>query len=92
MYKKRKRDLKTAVIEALLFILCQLLGTSSNEDACGRGFLHFSEAVGPYSSNFEHPVEKQEFNSCLKNMISVCLLLLSKVPGILPFSINVALH
>ena len=46
MCKKWKRYHKAQVIEALLFILRQLLATSSYEDERGRGFLHFSEAFG----------------------------------------------
>jgi len=65
MYKKRKRYHKTQVVEALLFILRQLLARSSDKDARGRGFLHFSEAFGLYESFFEKPVEKQDFKDHL---------------------------
>ena len=65
MYKKKKCHHKTSVIEALLFILRQLLASSSSTDARGRGFLEFEEALGLYSSFFEKPLERQQFRDQL---------------------------
>lgn len=92
-YKIRKRYHKTQVIEALLFILRQLLASSSNEDARGRGFLHFMEAFGLYSSFFEKPVEKQEFKDQLLHEEYGLRVFIATIQSTryFPFSINLAL-
>ena len=65
MYKKKKCHHKTFVMEALLFILRQLLASNSSEDTHGHGFLEFEEAFGLYKSFFEKPVERPEFKDQL---------------------------
>ena len=83
-YRRQKATHKALVVEALLCVLRQLLAASSNEDARGRGFLHFDEAYGLYNSFFEKPVEKAEFRDHLLDsrfMDFECLLLLFKEQG-----------
>lgn len=64
-YKKRKSHHKVAVLEALLFVLRQLLAASSYADLRGRGYLRFDEAYGLYSDFFEVPIQKEEFRDHL---------------------------
>lgn len=66
-YEKRKAHHKSQVITALLFVLRQILASSSFTDERGRGFVHFSEAYGLYSSFFDTPIEKEEFRDQLLN-------------------------
>ena len=64
-YEKRNAHHKSQVITALLYVLRQLLASSSFNDERRRGFLHFSEAFGLYSSFFDKPVAKEEFRDQL---------------------------
>ena len=64
-FTRKKSNHNTLVIEALLFILRQLLAASSKEDTRGIGFLTSDEAYGLYISFFDKPVEKSDFRDQL---------------------------
>lgn len=66
-YCKRKAQQNLQVIEALLYILRQLLAGSSADDSRGKGFLEFDDAYGLYASFFEKHVEKKVFRDHLLN-------------------------
>ena len=66
-YTKKKARLKVQGIEALLFILRQLLGESSSTDTRGKGFLHFEEAYGLFISFFDKHITKQQFRDYILN-------------------------
>ena len=64
-YTRQKAKLKVQILEALLFILRQLLAESSFCDARGREFLQFDDAYGLFISFFDEQVTKQEFRTNL---------------------------
>lgn len=65
VYTRRKAKLKVQILEALLFILRQLLAESSFSDTRGRGFLEFDDAYGLFISFFYKHLTKQEFRTYL---------------------------
>ena len=52
-YTRQKAKLKVQILEALLFILRQLLAESSFRDTRGRGYLQFDDAYGLFISFFD---------------------------------------
>lgn len=65
VYTRQKAKLKVQILEALLFILRQLLAESSFCDTRGRGFLQFDDAYGLFISFLDKQVTKQEFRNYL---------------------------
>lgn len=67
VYTRQKAKLKVQIIllQALLFILRQLLAESSFCDTRGRGFPQFDDAYRLFISVFDKQVTKQEFRNYL---------------------------